>query len=171
VGDGETETEAPPSRLRAFLLTVLLVVATAAQIWLRHTDYGEQEPPRPYVPPDPGVSVQELPPGTCLREPHPAGFVHPVACTDVHRSEIVALLTYPAPAGAPYPRVLDLLQQTLDPCRKAFEAYAGATAEATAARFYVVGPLLYEWARGHRTVICYAEARDGTPRNTPLRAR
>lgn len=169
--DGEAESETPLSGLRAFAASVLLVLAFALRIWLPFNDDTEPEPARPYVLPDPGVSVEQLPPGTCLREPSPVGSVHPVACTEPHGSEIVALLTYPAPAGAAYPRVLDVLQQTLEPCRAAFQAYAGGTAEQAGARVYVVQPHPYEWSLGDRSVTCYAEAGDGTPRTGPLRAR
>ena len=166
----ETETDAPPSRLRAIFATVALVAVYALRIVLRFND-TEEEPERPYMPPDPGVWVEGLPAGTCLREPYPAGVVHPVACTEPHRSEIVALLTHPAPPGTPFPPVLDLLQQTLDPCRRAFEAFAGGPADQAGARAYIVPPASWEWAGGDRTVICFAEARDGTPRTSSFRAR
>jgi hypothetical protein len=116
------------------------------------------------------VLVAGLGPGTCLREPYPAFYVHPVSCTDQHASEIVVLITHPAPPGAPFPGMLDLLQQTLDPCRKAFESYAGRPADRAGARVYIVPPVTYQWAGGDRTVVCYAEAGDGTPRSSSLRA-
>ena len=169
-GEAPAESTAAPSPLRAFAATVAFIVAFALRIVLRFTGDSDDEPERPYVPPDPAVLVAGLGPGVCLREPYPAFLVHPVPCTDPHGSEIVALLTHPAPPGAPYPAVLGLFQQTLDPCRRAFEAYAGRPAGQVGARVFVVPPLTYQWAGGDRTVVCFAEAGDGTPRTSSLRA-
>lgn len=170
--DGEpgAVTDAAPSRLRTAVGTVVLILAYALRIVLRFTGDTDEEPPRPYVPPDPGVSVAGLGAGTCLREPYPDFLVHPVPCTDPHGSELVALLTHAAPPGAPYPPVLEVFQQTLDPCRKAFEAYAGRPPGQLGARVFVVPPATYRWAGGDRTVVCFAEAADGTPRTSSVRA-
>ena len=169
-GEAPADSDAAPSRLRAVVGTVLFIVAFALRIWLRLTGDTDEEPERPYVLPDPGVPAAGLVAGTCLREPYPAVVVHPVPCTDPHGSEIVALLTHPAPPGAPYPVLLGLFQQTLDPCRRAFEAYAGRPPEQVAARVFVVPPATYYWAGGDRTVVCFAEAHDGTPRTSSVRA-
>ena len=164
----EDGSEATPSRLRTFVATGALIVAYALRIVSRHYGDTDEEPEPPYVPPYIGVSVDGLPAGTCLEEPYPAGLVKPVPCTDPHRSEIVALLTHPAPAGAPYPPVLELFQHTLDPCRRAFASYAGRTPDQAGARVFVVPPPTYQWAAGDRTVICFAEAGDGAPRRVSL---
>jgi len=144
-------------------------IAARIGLWLWHPDTPQSVPA--VVNPGPaGAFARTLPAGTCVLEAYPAGYIRPVACTDRHGSEIVAQLTYPAPPGAAYPPAQDAFGRALDLCETAFKAYAGAPADQTPARFFVVLPAAYEWRGGERIVTCFANGRNGTELTTSVKA-
>jgi hypothetical protein len=79
-----------------------------------------------------------------------------VPCTSAHDAEVIANLTYPAAAGAPYPGVAGLNTFTDTGCAAAFETYVGIPATASRYSYIVMAPSRDLWEAGDREVICLA---------------
>lgn len=142
------------------LCVVLGVGAIALRIWLPIPGAPDTSPTTVVTTPE-AIKVDTVPPGTCLLDAYPDVFVRPTSCDGPHGSEIVALLTYPGPPGAPYPPIAEMFRQALDQCHTAFDAYVGGTGDQSAARYFVVLPTLPNWRAGERIVVCFADGRDG----------
>jgi hypothetical protein len=158
-------------RLRTVGLSALAVVSIVLRIALRFA--LQPDAPPSAVPPTTlaGAYARSLPAGTCVVQPFPEGYVFLTSCDGPHGSEIVAVLTYPAPANAPYPALPELYGRALDLCKTAFEAYVGTAADQSPARFFVVRPAPNDWRAGDRTFACFAGSRDASELTTSVRAR
>lgn len=158
-------------RLRTAGLIAVTIVSIVLRIVVWLAFQPEAEPPAAPPAERIGAYARTLPPGTCVVEPFPDGYVFPTSCDGRHGSEIVAMLTYPAEPGAPYPALPAFYGRALDLCRTTFEAYVGTPADQSPARFFVVRPSPNDWRAGERTFVCFAGSRSAAELTASVRAR
>lgn len=157
-------------RLRTAGFTALAIVWIALRIGLRVALQPDAPQPAPPTTFRIGGYANTLPPGTCVVEPFPDGYVFPTSCAGRHGSEIVANLTYPARPDAPYPALPEFYGRALELCKAAFEAYVGTAADQSPARFFVVRTSPTDWRAGMRTFVCFAGSRSAAELTTSVRA-
>ena len=112
-------------------------------------------------------SPAELAVGDCFDRPAVKTDVKDVQhhpCTEAHTAEVFAVLTHPAPAGAPPLNRDALISYLAGACGPPWIGYVGPVAAAggqlDAGAFY---PPDDGWNKGDRTVTCYSYRVDGQP--------
>jgi len=113
-------------------------------------------------------SLEQVGPGTCLKETYPEDVMVRKDCTDRHGSELFAIVQHPAPASAPLPTgrlgPFSLNAEAIDLCRGPFADYVGQPPDQSATLTFAVDyPEDDEWRGGDRTVRCFAIAKEGAP--------
>ena len=104
--------------------------------------------------------------GQCFDPPAAEGDVSGVddgPCTDPHKAEVVFVGDY-TPASDSYPISLGFNSFISSTCKPAFNSYTGLDFEADST--YALGwftPTRDSWAKGNRTIICYAIRSDEAP--------
>lgn len=95
-------------------------------------------------------------------------------CSEPHRNEVLAVLSYAPPSGAtgdafPGPDALNTFADAA--CGQAFSAFVGVPVERSKLSYAFLVPSADGWKHGDRSVTCSAFAEDGTPLTGSVRGR
>jgi hypothetical protein len=94
------------------------------------------------------------------------------SCTEAHVAEVFYAGSHPAGTGDPYPVQAELTAWTIGECSPAFTAYTGLDPATDPTYSYgMVYPTAETWARGDRSVTCYAARIDYAKVTGSLRRR
>lgn len=103
------------------------------------------------------VTVSEMAPGTCLKDPGPGliGDAPVVDCGKAHDLEVFALVQLPFAADAALPEEDALFDSAFRACLPRFESYTGQNWDRSPFYLDAFVPDRHSWKNGDREAICF----------------
>lgn len=92
-------------------------------------------------------------------------------CTVPHNREVVGLVSFPDPRGAPYPGRDQLARTTSEACVARFRSYVGAPYPAASLVFHILVPTPAEWDANFRDGVCGVGDASGAPLSATVKGR